>query len=72
MAAFCERRVESKNHFDPRSFRWKKSGRVRILIGCPKGHWGQRERCSVGTRAYKILRPLDGRRCPVGDKRIVK
>lgn len=47
-----------KSYFDQRSFRWIKSGKARILIGCPKGKWSpKKQRCRVGTRAYEIVRP---------------
>lgn len=59
---YCERKVASKGRFDPRSFRWKASGKGRVLIGCPKGHWKPRAKhCDVGTVAYKVLSPSPGR-----------
>lgn len=38
------------------SFRTIRSGKVKIVICCPKGKW-RRGRCAVGTRAQSILRP---------------
>jgi hypothetical protein len=71
---FCERQVTPKSAFDRRSFRWKKSGKAWVLIGCPKGKWtASTERCRVGTRAHVVLKRT-GRmtRCKRGEKRIVK
>ena len=67
---YCERQKAPKSRFDSRSFRWVLSGRGRILVGCPRGKWQPRaQRCSVGTRAYKVLMP--GGTC-AGGRRIVK
>lgn len=66
---FCEKTVAPKSRFAPKSFRWKKSGRAWLLVGCPKGKL-KRGRCAVGMRAVKILAPAHGR-CTVG-KRISK
>lgn len=67
--SFCERREAPKGRFDRRSFRWKKSGRAFVLVGCPRGEWNARAgRCKVGTRAYKILAPAPRGRCPTGRK----
>jgi hypothetical protein len=53
---FCEKPMTSKRAFDRRSFRYKKSGRSWILVGCPKGKWNMKtQRCRVGTKAHKIL-----------------
>ena len=72
---YCEKTVTPKRQFEPKSFRWKQSGKSWVLIGCPKGSWRPRkERCKVGTRAYKLLVPARGKRkkCPVGTRRTVK
>lgn len=69
---FCEKKVAAKNRFDRRSFRWKKSGKAWILIGCPRGEWKPRaQSCAVGTRAYSILSPTSGS-CPASERRIQK
>jgi len=61
---FCERKLAAKTRFDRRSFRWKRSGRAWLLIGCPKGKWRPRlERCAVGTRAYVVLAAPKGATC---------
>jgi hypothetical protein len=72
--SFCERTPAPKSAFDKRSFRWKKSGRAWVLVGCPKGRW-RKNRCAVGTKAHKVLAPAKGRskrgaqtRCRVGRK----
>jgi hypothetical protein len=70
--AFCERKVERKEAFDPRSFRWKQRGSAWVLVGCPRGNWRPRRKrgnqCAVGLRAYAILaRPKKGR-CANGRK----
>jgi hypothetical protein len=80
---FCEESIAPKSRFDPRSFRWTRSGRAWVLIGCPKGQWdpkgyvtvrGKRKkgRCKVGTRAQKLLAPSVSARCPTGTKRVTK
>jgi hypothetical protein len=70
---YCEKIKAKKSSFDRRSFRWVKRNKTRVLIGCPKGKWDdKRSRCRVGTRAYAVLKPAKGKRCPVGSKRIRK
>lgn len=71
---YCERRgTITKAQADPRSFRWKQSGRARILLACPRGAWNNRaERCETGIRAYKILTPAKRGRCKAGAKKIRK
>jgi hypothetical protein len=68
---FCESVKAPKSKFDPRSFRYKKSGSSWILIGCPKGQWQPRKKaCKVGTRAHKILRNVCSKcPCKKGEKR---
>lgn len=69
---YCERKLASKNRFDPRSFRWKKSGKGRVLIGCPKGQWKAKAgECAVGTAAYKVLSPSNGR-CETNERSLNK
>lgn len=69
--SFCKEIVEPKRAFDPRSFRWLKRGKAKVLIGCPKGKWDARaERCKVGTRAHVVERPTKGSRCPRGQRRV--
>jgi hypothetical protein len=70
MPAFCERQVNPKRAFAPGSFRWKQSGRARVLVGCPRRAWDG-DHCSKGMRAYKVLTPAQGR-CKVGQRRISK
>jgi hypothetical protein len=70
---YCEERLAPKTAFDPRSFRYKRSGKAWLIVGCPKGQWDPRAQlCKVGTRAHKLLTPAKGKRCPVGAKRIQK
>jgi hypothetical protein len=70
---FCEEKVAVKTKFDKRSFRYKKSGKTWVIIGCPKGKWNAKaKRCKVGTRAHKLLAPRHGTSCPIGAKRIQK
>ena len=76
MAAFhlpkskCEKKVAPKGAFEKASFRWKKSGKGFILVGCPKGEWMPRKkRCSVGLRAHAVIVASKKGRCPVGSKR---
>lgn len=69
---FCERTVNPRRAFARASFRWKRSGRAWVLIGCPRGKWKPRaERCTVGTRAHKLLAPAPAGACPTG-RRVVK
>lgn len=79
--AGCTEELNPKEMFDKRSFRWIKSGRGRILVGCPKGEWAPRTTktvkgrkvmgvCKVGTMAHMKVTPKEGRtRCPPGQKR---
>lgn len=67
----CEKKLAPKSKFDRRSFRWKTSGKARVLVACPKGHW-RRGRCTVGLRAYKLLTPPKAGRCPVGTVKLRK
>jgi len=59
VSSFCEVQAAPRATFAPQSFRWIRSGKARVLIGCPKGEW-KRNRCAVGTRAYKVLVPTKG------------
>lgn len=69
---YCETQQRSKQSIAPASFRWITRGNVKLLIGCPRGKWrAKTQRCSVGTVAYKVLRPATGARCRKG-KRITK
>lgn len=70
MATYCEKKFQPKEAFDKQSFRWKKSGKARVLVACPKGEWSH-GRCTVGLRAYAILTRAHGR-CTRGQKRITK
>lgn len=77
----CTEELAPKELFEPKSFRWVKSGRGRILVGCPKGQWAPRTKgrvkgravigvCKVGTRAHMKVTPREGRKhCPAGQKR---
>lgn len=67
---FCERNgALTKAQCHPKSFRWIKRGTAWILICCPKGEW-RRDRCRVGTRAYKILSRPKRSRCSQRSKRV--
>ena len=69
---YCEKKLAAKKRFDRRSFRWKKSGKAWLLIGCPKGKWkAKKQVCAVGTRAYAILSPTNGS-CSTYERRIRK
>jgi hypothetical protein len=58
-AKFRHKRIVSPKRFDPRSFRTKKVGASRVIIGCPKEKYSPSTgKCKVGTRAQAILRPL--------------
>ncbi len=70
---FCERTVAPKRAFEPTSFRYKKSGKTWVVVGCPRGSFdAARERCLVGTRAHTIMTPATGGRCPAGAHRVDK
>ena len=72
MRAYCEAQLAARRSLDPRSFRWIKSGKAKLLVGCPRGSWlARKQRCKVGTRAYKKLVPADGA-CPRGQRRQLK
>jgi hypothetical protein len=66
--AYCKRVLANKRKFDKRSFRWKKRGRVAVLVACPRGKW-KRGRCAVGMRAQKVLVKSNGA-CRVGEKHV--
>lgn len=74
--SYCESAAlyGGKSHFAAGSFRWKASGKARILVGCPRGQWSRRaKRCKVGMTAYKILTPTPASgRCPVRTRKITK
>ena len=65
---FCERILISKKRFG--TFRWKKSGRAWILLGCPKGKLTAKGVCRAGFKAYAVLKPSG--RCESGEKKIRK
>jgi hypothetical protein len=70
--AFCEEKKAPKGSFDPRSFRWKKSGAAWVLVGCPRDGWQARKaHCKAGLKAYVVLKPA-GARCAIGTKRVSK
>jgi hypothetical protein len=50
-------RQESPKHFAPRSLRTITRGKVKIIVGCPKGRF-KKGRCTTGTRAQSILYPI--------------
>ena len=71
---FCEEKKSPTKAFDPRSFRWKSSGKGKawLLVGCPKGAWQPRKKsCAVGLKLHAILRRTQGA-CPIGTKRLAK
>jgi len=69
----CIKVVNSKASFDPRSFRTVSRGTTRILVGCPRGKWKPDARaghqCTVGLRAYEVIKPAHGR-CKTGYKKV--
>ena len=85
IGTFCERELAPKSEFDSRSFRYKRSGRAWVLVGCPAGKYDAKKRwlrktrvweigkCNVGTRSHKLLVPLGEKsHCPQGSQRITK
>lgn len=66
---YCEKVILPTDAFDRRSFRWKKSGRGLVLVGCRRGGW-RKGRCGTGLRAHAVLRR--SKRCRSGEKRIAK
>lgn len=68
---FCKSVKSPKTAFDRRSFRWKKSGKAFVLVGCRKGDWSAKSKtCKTGTRAHEVLIRASGA-CRVG-KRVKK
>jgi hypothetical protein len=54
--SFCKQVKAPKTAFDRRSFRWKKSGKAFVLVGCRKGDWSPKSKtCKTGTRVKEIL-----------------
>jgi hypothetical protein len=69
--SFCKTIKAPKSVFDRRSFRWKKSGKAFVLVGCKKGDWNAKAaKCATGTRAREVLVRTTGA-CRVG-KRVKK
>lgn len=65
---FCKTVKAPKTAFDKRSFRWKKSGKAFVLVGCRKGDWSPKSAtCKTGTRAHEVLVKSSGA-CRVGRK----
>jgi hypothetical protein len=66
----CVQRVNPLSAFDKRSLRWVKSGRGRVLVGCPRGEYLDGA-CQVGLRAYEVVTPLrrGQKRCELGKRR---
>lgn len=67
---YCRERRAPPSAFDRRSFRTIPRGAMgaKVVIGCPRGYWvphkrGRGGRCSVGTRAQTILRPMGSAKC---------
>lgn len=55
---YCAETVAPMKEFDPKSIRTVVRDEHRVVIGCPKGKYDRAaQRCKVGTRAHKILRP---------------
>ena len=54
--SFCKTVKAPKTAFDKRSFRWKKSGKAWVLVGCPKGKWSPKSAtCKTGSmRAHEV------------------
>lgn len=46
----CERMVAPKGNFHKKSFRWVKSGKGRVLVGCPKKSGGLKTVWKVSAR----------------------
>jgi len=61
---YCRQRVASPKKFARNSLRTITRGSVKIVVGCPKGKF-KKGKCSVGTRAQTILRPLGSPKCQV-------
>lgn len=69
---FCERTINNKTMFNRNSFRWKKSGRSWLLVGCQKRKW-TKGRCRNGMKAHKLLlRSSHRARCKLGAHRLTK
>ncbi len=63
---FCRVRKAPPKRFAKGSMRTVKQGKIRVVIGCPKGMWDTKaKRCKVGTRAATILYPIGHSRCRV-------
>ena len=61
---YCRERLASPKLFAKGSLRTITQGGIKIVIGCPVGHWNSKtHRCRVGTRAQTILRPIGHPRC---------
>lgn len=66
--SFCKVVKAPKTKFDKRSFRWRKSGKAWVLVGCMKGDWNaKKSKCVTGTKAHEVLVRASGS-CVVGRK----
>ena len=66
----CVKRENPKKMFHKKSFRWKKSGKAMVLVGCPKKEWMPRaKRCAVGLKAFEVVKPRRGA-CSTGYKKV--
>jgi len=59
---YKHKKVRDSKLFDKRSFRIVDVGReghTKIVIGCPKGKWNNRDkRCLVGTKVQSIIEEI--------------
>jgi hypothetical protein len=67
---YCERVVLPKGQFDRRSFRWKKSGKAWLLVGCRKGSY-RRGTCQTGVATHVIL-VRSNKACRTGERAVRK
>lgn len=64
-ATYCRERLNPPSRCAKSSFRTKSLVRGRkLVICCPKGKWRAR-RCTVGTIAQSLLRPMTADKCRV-------
>lgn len=60
---YCRERLEEPEMFHKKSLRTIRSGKHKVIIGCPKGRDFVGGRCKGGTRAQAILHPLSEGKC---------
>lgn len=60
---YCRERLAEPSEFHKKSLRTIKSGKHKVIVGCPKTSKFIHGRCAGGTRAQALLHPLREGKC---------